>query len=240
MNCNIRNKAIFKAAGIAAAAVIFCAGCDDKGTSGGGGGGRNGDGDNPGVVYGPPVTYGGQIYQTVKIGTQTWFAENLNYNAEGSKCYGEDRALGADDTALSPAEVQANCAKYGRLYDWETALTVCPAGWHLPDTTEWNRLENAAGGRSTAGKKLKSTSGWRGNGTNQFGFSALPGGYGNEGNGIQGSYSYVDEYGYWWTASSKVKNYAALYRFMCCGLAGVGMGEDGYLTHLISVRCVQN
>jgi uncharacterized protein (TIGR02145 family) len=105
----------------------------------------------------------GQTYKTVKIGTQTWMAENLNYETANSYCYNDN---------------SANCSKYGRLYMWGAAKTACPSGWHLPDTTEWKALFTAVGGSSTAGTKLKSTSAWNnsGNGTDAFGFSALPAG----------------------------------------------------------------
>jgi len=55
---------------------------------------------------------------------------------------------------------------------------VCPAGWHIPTDAEWTILENAVGGEDVAGMALKSTSGWNegGNGTDVYGFSALPAG----------------------------------------------------------------
>jgi uncharacterized protein (TIGR02145 family) len=73
----------------------------------------------------------GKTYKTVKIGEQTWMAENLNFKAESSKCYGEDGLAHAtltngigDGVNLPSSEVQANCAKHGRLYDWATAMNI--------------------------------------------------------------------------------------------------------------------
>jgi len=126
----------------------------------------------------------GKRYYTRVIGGKRWMAENLNYQtASGSWCYGSDNS---------------NCGKYGRLYDWKTAKTVCPAGFHLPSRQEWNDLEANAGG-NTAGKKLKTRSGWsnNGNGTDEYGFSALPGGYRFSG----GSFYNAGNNGYWWTAT---------------------------------------
>jgi len=104
----------------------------------------------------------GKTYKTVKIGNQTWMAENLNYECEGSKFYDND---------------PANAEKYGRLYDWATAFKACPSGWHIPSKEEWRTLVDYAGGFDISGKELKARSGWRTNsGTDAFGFSALPGG----------------------------------------------------------------
>ena len=109
----------------------------------------------------------GQVYKTVKIGSQTWMAENLNYETAESYCY-EDKS--------------ANCDKYGRLYTWAAAMEACPGGWHLPSVDEFEALINAVGGKSTAGQKLKSKTGWKedGNGTDVYSFTALPAGVRNE------------------------------------------------------------
>ena len=144
-----------------------------------------------------------KTYKTVTIGTQTWMAENLNYETGNSYCYGDDASY---------------CSKYGRLYTWSAAMDsvgtwttngkgcgykktcsptypvrgVCPSGWHLPSKTEFETLFSAVDGVQDesyttrwngAGTALKSTSGWNeyegesGNGTDAFGFSALPAGY---------------------------------------------------------------
>jgi len=126
----------------------------------------------------------GREYKMVVIGKQTWMAENLNYNASGSKCYDNK---------------PANCDQYGRLYNWETAMKACPKGWHLPSKSEYGKLDDFVGGENTAGKFLRATSGWNenGNGTDKYGFSALPGGLGS----FDGSFEGVSMIGNWWGAS---------------------------------------
>ena len=148
-------------------------------------------------------------------------AENLNYAAVDSKCY---------------ANNSSNCEKYGRLYNWSTAMSSCPAGWHLPKDAEWNTLENSVGGSSTAGKKLKSTSGWsnNGNGTDGFGFSALPGGSGYS----DGNFNNAGDYGYWWSAT-EFNTYNALRRYMYYGYEYVYMNYN-FKYNQFSVRCVED
>jgi len=129
-------------------------------------------------------------YKTVKPGGLVWLAENLNYEAEGSKCYNDSTAY---------------CDKYGKLYDWYMAMRACPEGWHLPSDEEWDVLIAAGGGVETAGKYLKAVSGWNwnsykeksGNGNDKYGFSALPGGYFY----INVGFVDVGEIGYWWSST---------------------------------------
>jgi uncharacterized protein (TIGR02145 family) len=177
-------------------------------------------------------TYGGQTYKTAKIGTQTWFAENLNYEAEGSVCYGNN---------------PANCAKYGRLYKWRLAMKVCPEGWHLPSNAEWDELYRFVDGNKgtespynskMAGKHLKAISGWNddGNGTDAHGFSALPGGYGNP-NGDFINFINVGNYGYWWSASED--RYDAYSRLMGYNRESARWLNDNK-NNLFSVRCVKD
>ncbi|MBR1746471.1 MAG: hypothetical protein IJ734_11025 [Fibrobacter sp.] len=112
-------------------------------------------------------TYQGQTYNYVRIGTQTWMAENLNYDIGNNMCYKND---------------PANCTAYGRMYKWATVVGkteaecgygnscdlpstghvqgICPEGWHVPRRAEVETLVEAAGGDDFAGKALKATSTW--------------------------------------------------------------------------------
>ena len=152
----------------------------------------------------------GQVYRIVKIGNQTWMAENLNFaypklkDADGNET--------TDSISYCYDNDPANCEKYGRLYSWAAAMDsvgifsedgvgcgsvktctvsepvrgVCPEGWHLSSHGEWNTLLKFVadslydGYLYPAGYALKATSGWKnnGNGSDAFGFEALPAGSG--------------------------------------------------------------
>ena len=165
----------------------------------------------------------GQTYKTVTIGTQTWMADNLNYETENSYCYDDD---------------PSNCSKYGRLYTWAAAKTVCPEGWHLPDTTEWNTLFTAVGGSSTAGAKLKSQTGWTAyygiTNEDSFGFSALPAGFRFD----YGHYINEGDYAYFWS-STEYSSYGAYYVSLDYNGDYAYLGNDGK-SNGFSVRCVKD
>jgi len=168
----------------------------------------------------------GKRYETVKIGTQTWMAENLNYDLNGSICYGNN---------------PANCAIYGGLYNWERAMKACPSGWHLPTKEEWEVMTSYIGGAEKEGKRLKAANGWNrsgwsknGIGTDSYNFSALPGGSGNSG----GSFYGLGSNGYWWS-SSESSNRTAYRRFMhYLSESAIWKSEDK--NELFSVRCLKN
>jgi len=248
--------------------TLSCSGSDDgdegSNSGGSGGGGGGGGGGNPNIKYGS-LTYEGKTYNTVKIGEQTWMAENLNYEAKGSKCYGEDGRVmvGIGNlSTLSPAEIQANCTKYGRLYDWATAMDIdakyneeawggsdakhqglCPSGWHISSKADWEDLMRFVNGGSWGSKKLKATSGWNesspgysGNGTDEFGFKALPGGY------SCGIYAQIGEQGSWHIASERHGDgYAAQVPSFLTGVNSADLATNAFnKSCLFSIRCVQN
>jgi uncharacterized protein (TIGR02145 family) len=164
----------------------------------------------------------GKKYKSVKIGEQVWMAENLNFAAEGSKCY-ENKP--------------ENCEQYGRLYNWETAMKACPSGWHLPNKDEYEVLDNTVDGGRGGG--LKSSGYWEndGGGWDEFGFSALPGGGGNS----AGSFYSVVENGFWWSASEFEDNSShAYYRLMGYDIGNAAIWYDSDKSYLYSVRCLQD
>jgi uncharacterized protein (TIGR02145 family) len=168
------------------------------------------------------------IYDYVELGGLKWMTRNLNVEtAEGSWCYDGN---------------PANCRTYGRLYDWDAAKSACRSiGWRLPDALDWDRLVEAAGG-DEAGKKLKSTSGWddhsdgSGNGTNEFGFSALPGGRRNN----YGSSDNAGFVGTWWTATEDGGSVYpfAFYRYIVNNEDDVH-GDSYHIGFGRSVRCIK-
>ncbi len=136
----------------------------------------------------------GQTYKTVKIGDQVWMAENLNIAAPNSYCYHDSAEYcskygrlynwaGAMDAEGKWSTNSVNCRYTGECSPTYPVRGACPEGWHLPDSTEWGKLLTAVGGLDMAAKMLKSTSGWQDceeencNGTDAYGFSALPAGY---------------------------------------------------------------
>ena len=135
----------------------------------------------------------GQIYRTVKIGNQTWMAENLNYA----------------DSVSSPNLLRNNwclddkdsCAKYGRYYSWNAAVGVCPNGWHIPGFEEWAELYSAMSENHEA-MQAKGFEKWE-KATDEYGFSVFPAGGCED---IEGGMCFDEELGIarFWAASADI------------------------------------
>jgi uncharacterized protein (TIGR02145 family) len=175
----------------------------------------------------------GRIYKYIKIGTQDWMAENLDFQTDsGSWVYWGSPSLGI---------------KYGRLYTWDAAIKAVPTGWHLPSDAEWKQLEMTLGMDATEsdrlgirgideGNKLKSESGWtdNGNGTDAVGFTALPGGFRSN----PGIFLELNVGTFWWSHTED-NNFQAYFRLIATSSPKIGRGL-GYKGEGYSVRCVKD
>jgi len=234
----------------------------------GGGSSNETQGGCPNLAISGNMLYcGGQNYKTVTIGKQVWMAQNLNYDVPGNY------------TDLCYSNVSANCAKYGRLYNWATAMAlppecnssplddkkcviktpyhrgICPEGWHIPNVEEWNILMRFGE------KRLRAKSGWNsyvhdpccghecipgctkkpvtmpGNGTDDYGFTALPNGSGYQ---LEGKLTFggVGYGGLWWTASELSNNSA--YRSVITNDDNYEGDDCDDKGNLFSVRCLRD
>ena len=191
---------------------------------------------NPEIEYGTMTdSRDKKVYKTVTIGTQTWMAENLNYADSVTIPSLKGKSWCYDN-------VEKNCDVAGRLYTWAAAIDsvtlynggegvdcgygktcslpakvqgICDNGWHLPTGAEWETLFTAVGGSSTAGKVLKSQTGWydNGNGTDVFGFSAHPAGYRSHYGNFDDSDSLVS---FWSATTEPSSSYSAYYMSLRC------------------------
>lgn len=147
------------------------------------------------------VEIGGRKYPVVKIGSQLWITENLDY-----KCV----VVGGNlDTTAARAwyynndenTYGENGLKYGLLYNFASINVInglLPDGWRVPSNSDLTTLMSFVGGGTAAGYKLKSRS-W--NGSDEFGFNMLPGGM------AWGAFYFVGQYGYLWSTNKNRWNF---------------------------------
>ena len=189
-------------------------------------------------------------FKEVTIGTQTWMAKNLNVDKfrngdsipEVNTANEWQKAANEGKPAWCYYHNDPKQGKrYGKYYNWYAVNDprgLAPKGWHIPNIIEWEKLFNNLGGKDSAGKKMKSTSGWKynGNGNNSSGFSGLPGGYRND----NGNLDVIGYSGDWW--SSTYSGEDSLFALEC----GVNFREDNTGIGLnskgsgLSVRCVRD
>ena len=192
----------------------------------------------------------GNVYQTIKIGTQLWMRENLKVTRYlNGEVIGTSTPATLDISGESAPKYQwayngdeENVAVYGRLYTWfavTDSRNVCPAGWHIPTDSEWTTLTTYLGGFKIAGGKLKETGAlhWRSPNTaatNETGFTALPASY----RSINGEFSHFGIYGGWWS-SSELNPFMAWTRYMTAIAKYTGVYPYGKSLGF-SVRCLKN
>lgn len=184
-----------------------------------------------------------QIYKKVTIGTQTWMAENLNFETDGSRCYNDSAKY---------------CAKYGRYYTWADAMDsaavfsdnakgcgydvectiktpargICPEGWHIPDSTEWRTLYSVMGKSSNA-MQAKGFDNWP-DATDAYGFTALPaGGY------MRSAFYDVGGYARFWSAAefTMYDSHTADYWYLNAIGATLSFADENFA---LSVRCIKD
>jgi len=191
----------------------------------------------------------GKKYRTVKIGKQTWMAENLNYETKISSM-AQNPAF-KTGVSFCYENKDSNCQKYGRLYDFNTAMKACPAGWRLSTNGDWDNLIRTVGSKSG---KLKSKTGWTdlngktsGNATDNFGFSALPGGSANQQNIDNWDFQGIGNMSIWWVFNNNVGDLSQYSEYENPNMNGSAMSADEDMIHRVgghnglwkSVRCVK-
>lgn len=178
----------------------------------------------------------GLSYGVIKIGEQTWMAENLNYETEASVC---------------PDGDSRNCKRLGRLYTWAETKTVCPEGWRLPTKADFESLIAAAVGedatseiaaqspsQSLAGAALKARDGWfkKGNGSDALGFRALPAGY----RGADGKFDGIGGYAYFWSVTEDPENSESNAYYLFLSFSSDAASINAFAKEdYRSVRCVR-
>ena len=211
---------------------------------------------------GDPLGYQGYDYQTVQIGDQCWFAENLRSEryrndtdivtglndtdwtttSTGAKTiYGEGTMCDNFSPDFDACDPLTSFNQYGYLYNWYAIVgpaEICPQGWHVPSKVEWEEIISFLGGPEEAGPKMRSVSGFETNdGNNLSGFNGLPGGLRAV---IDGSYDGGGRYGNWWSSTPSGSSFAWYLNLTGGDNAGLFFG-DNYQKQLgHSIRCIKD
>jgi len=190
----------------------------------------------------------GNKYETVTIGNQVWMAENLKTTKLND---GTEIPNVPENTPWSSLETPGLCwynnnetqnkDVYGALYNWHTIASgkLCPAGWHVPSSDEWEVLYDYLG--DSAASKLKETGNthWlieNKDATNGTGFTARPGGYRVPNTGFQQK----GYYGYWWSSTSDPNNIDRVYGREMNAQSRDGSEVVYNRNYGMSVRCLKN
>jgi uncharacterized protein (TIGR02145 family) len=187
----------------------------------------------------------GNVYPTIKIGSQIWMAENLRAT------YFQNGAVipyAPSTTQWSQVSGPAYCyyanqsvAGYGALFNWYAVSdlrNIAPPGWHVPTLTEWQTLINNTGGISNAGRTLKhSSSGFwpAGAGTNNYGFGAVPGG-----ERMDVLYQDKGVFGYYWTSTRDLTAFNSAFSVFFYKSSNIANSVAFPFTGGLSIRLIKN
>jgi len=210
----------------------------------------------------PTVTYAGKTYQTVRIGTQCWFRENLNVGTRINGIIGQNHANGIIEKYCYD-DLDSNCDIYGGLYQWNEMMTclispnpsgkqgICPTGWHVPIHEEYCTLAHyleatynycwddwgwhgiSVGGKLKEGGSLHWSNPNTG-ATDDSHFTALPAGFSEP----SGQFSDLGSSALLWSSTS-ASDYSAFYRILIYNSAQIGH-HDYYKNRGLSVRCIRD
>jgi uncharacterized protein (TIGR02145 family) len=193
-------------------------------------------------------------FNEIKIGSQVWMTENLNVDRfrngdliPEAKTADEWKKAGKEG---NPAwcynnNDPVNGQRFGKLYNWYAVNDprgLAPEDWKIPSNEDWRHLSNFLGGEEVAGKKMKSTNGWNsdegksGNGTNESGFSGLPGGDRN----INGDFGDIGYGGTWWSSTVDTSEGSDAWFWGLAYFRGYFGGHFIYKSNGYSVRCLRD
>ena len=199
-------------------------------------------------VYCSLLAQSNNTFQDIKIGTQQWASANLNVSnfvngdtIPEAKTDEEWEKAGIDK---KPAwcyydNNPENGVKYGKLFNWYAVNDprgLSPDGYHIPTDEEWTTLINYLGGEENAGAKMKSRSGWKGdgNGSNSSGFTALPGGSRYN----YGQFRLIENISFWWS-STELDPTVSWFRCMYSSNNDI-IKHYAFKSHGLSVRCIHD
>ncbi|MCB0685265.1 MAG: fibrobacter succinogenes major paralogous domain-containing protein [Saprospiraceae bacterium] len=189
----------------------------------------------------------GNVYKTIRIGSQVWMVENLRVTK-----YRDNTIIDqiTNNTTWEALSTGAWCwytndsnydRPYGKLYNWYAVNTgrLCPSGWHVPTDAEWTNLTDFLGGLDIAGGKMKEagTTHWispNTGATNESGFTGHPGGFRH----FVGSFNSLGGFGYWWSRTESSSSYATQRSLSYIDGSIIRFNNDKRLGH--SVRCLKD
>lgn len=177
-------------------------------------------------------------YDTVQIGDQCWFAENLR-----STQFTDGSAI--PTSAVDPfGDNAANTVAWGLMYEGTAVIDsrgLCPSDWHISSNADWQQLINHAANNGFSGNEstaLKSASGWSSgaNGSDVFGFNAKPGGFHyNPTHATWGEFNHSMTSGYWWTSTIQSASESIAWTLQNDYLTPSYLNSNG-----MSVRCLKD